>query len=236
MHAISVPRYSVPTAPCTPTLHGLPSPPHVSFTPPPPPLPATLQGMLDEFLRSRDGNDMIGDLCEGLEARREDLVCPDPSRCYPKTADDRAALESGSVVVKGFRAKVRTGTAVGGVFRLWGKAGRENRRRGWGRERGRAKRVGEVCVAWSPIDLRVVVRYFGWSITVWCLQNSIIDFGSKTIGFGLFVLCFVAVVYCLSGTFCSYIIYHGTGHQSGARSSRVVKTVGVIIMTLACVV
>lgn len=62
---------------------------------------------------------MMGDLSEGLEARREDLVCPDPSRCYPKTAEDRAALQSGSVVVKGYRAKVRA--ARGGaatVFRV----------------------------------------------------------------------------------------------------------------------
>eukprot|EP00903_Cladosiphon_okamuranus_P015217 g14064.t2 len=65
-----------------------------------------LQATLQEFLRSRDGNEMIGDLSEGLEARREDLVCPDPSRCYPKTAEDRAALQSGSVVVKGYRAKL----------------------------------------------------------------------------------------------------------------------------------
>ena len=50
---------------------------------------------------------MMGDLSEGLEARREDLVCPDPSRCYPKTPEDRAALQSGSVIVKGYRAKVR---------------------------------------------------------------------------------------------------------------------------------
>lgn len=50
---------------------------------------------------------MMGDLSEGLEARREDLVCPDPCRCYPKTAEDLAALQSGSVVVKGYRAKVR---------------------------------------------------------------------------------------------------------------------------------
>lgn len=65
--------------------------------------------MLDEFLRSTDGNEMMGDLSEGLEARRDDLVCPDPSRCFPKTAEDRAALQSGSVVVKGFRAKVAVG-------------------------------------------------------------------------------------------------------------------------------
>lgn len=56
---------------------------------------------------------MMGDLSEGLEARREDLVCPDPSRCYPKTAEDRTALQSGSVVVKGYRAKVRA--TQGGV-------------------------------------------------------------------------------------------------------------------------
>ncbi|CAM9536402.1 unnamed protein product [Pylaiella littoralis] len=65
-----------------------------------------LQTILQEYLRSRDGNEMMGDLSEGLEARREDLVCPEPSRCYPKTAEDRAALQSGSVVVKGFRAKL----------------------------------------------------------------------------------------------------------------------------------
>ncbi|CAN0217734.1 unnamed protein product [Ectocarpus sp. 4 AP-2014] len=66
-----------------------------------------LQAMLQEFLRSRDGNEMIGDLSEGLEARRDDLICPDPSRCHPRTPEDRAALQSGSVVVKGFRAKVQ---------------------------------------------------------------------------------------------------------------------------------
>lgn len=49
---------------------------------------------------------MMGELDEGLELRRDELVCPDPSRCYPKKPDDRAALQSGSVVVKGFRAKV----------------------------------------------------------------------------------------------------------------------------------
>lgn len=65
------------------------------------------QAMLQEFLRSRDGNEMIGDLSEGLEARRDDLICPDPSRCHPRTPEDRMALQSGSVVVKGFRAKVQ---------------------------------------------------------------------------------------------------------------------------------
>ncbi|CAM9689476.1 unnamed protein product, partial [Hapterophycus canaliculatus] len=65
-----------------------------------------LQAMLQEFLRSRDGNEMMGDLSEGMEARREDLICPEPSRCHPKTAEARAALQSGSVVVKGFRAKL----------------------------------------------------------------------------------------------------------------------------------
>lgn len=72
----------------------------------------TNQATLQEFLRSRDGNEMMGDLSEGLEARRDDLVCPDPSRCYPKTAEDRAALQSGSVVVKGYRAKVRYDTCA----------------------------------------------------------------------------------------------------------------------------
>lgn len=56
---------------------------------------------------------MMGDLSEGLEARREELACPDPSRCYPKTAEDRAALQSGSVIVKGYRAKVRRATQGG---------------------------------------------------------------------------------------------------------------------------
>lgn len=49
---------------------------------------------------------MIGDLSEGLEARRDDLVSPDPTRCYPKNAEDRAMLQSGSMPVRGFHAKV----------------------------------------------------------------------------------------------------------------------------------
>lgn len=78
--------------------------------------------MLEDFLRSTESNEVMGDLSEGLEARREDLVCPDPSRCFPKTAEDRAALQSGSVVVKGFRAKVAIGWSGEGVGE-WGGIG-----------------------------------------------------------------------------------------------------------------
>lgn len=65
------------------------------------------QIILDDFLRSRDDNYMVGELSVGIEARRDDLVCPDPSRCYPRNAEDRAALESGNVTCRGYRATVR---------------------------------------------------------------------------------------------------------------------------------
>lgn len=66
----------------------------------------TLQATLDEFLRCRDANDAIGDLSEGLEARRQDLLCPDPSRRYPRSEEDRRELRSGAVVIRDFKAKV----------------------------------------------------------------------------------------------------------------------------------
>lgn len=49
---------------------------------------------------------MIGDLSGGIESRREELVFPDPSRCYPKNADDRATLLTGKMPIRGFNAKV----------------------------------------------------------------------------------------------------------------------------------
>ncbi|CAM9538956.1 unnamed protein product [Ascophyllum nodosum] len=67
---------------------------------------ADLQEILDEFLRTKKGNEMIGELCSGLESRRKELLCPDPLRCYPKTAEDRSALQSGNVVIKGLRTNL----------------------------------------------------------------------------------------------------------------------------------
>lgn len=59
---------------------------------------------------------MIGDLSEGIEARREELVLPDPCRCYPKNANDRKTLESGSMPMRGFHAKASFSRAI--VF-MW---------------------------------------------------------------------------------------------------------------------
>ena len=115
--------------------------------------------MLEDFLRSTDGNEVMGDLSEGLEARREDLVCPDPSRCFPKTAEDRAALQSGSVVVKGFRAKVAIGWSGEGG---WGGIG------GVGLGGGRASGGFLFSAAvYSCVDIYLYVRERG-KVTFQC--------------------------------------------------------------------
>lgn len=49
---------------------------------------------------------MYGELSSGLESRAQELLCMDPQRCYPRTPEDRSALLSGTVVVKGLRLKV----------------------------------------------------------------------------------------------------------------------------------
>lgn len=39
---------------------------------------------------------MVAKLTRGLEAKQEELLSPDPCRCYPRSAEDRAALQAGN--------------------------------------------------------------------------------------------------------------------------------------------